>query len=198
MAPVFSVKALSPTTSTLTAASGKTVTNLAPEEHFLALHCTQQLSNTTNAHHNHQKVLCQKINAWTWFWQRWIWNWSWEAQSIDLIHRGLKWHDHVHGSNFLKQTSRIPTPTESDAEVLEKKEEWRRTLLQDAAVTIIYSQSVPECAIPVKGTTTGKDTQSYWKKKVDSLLSEGMMGDECALSSRVHHSLTVENRKAYY
>lgn len=65
-------------------------------------------------------------------------------------------------------------------------------------MTIIYSQSVPECAIPVMGTTTGKDTQNYWKKNVDSLLSEGMMGDVCALSSRVHHSLTVENRKAYY
>lgn len=56
-----------------------------------------------------------------------------KAQSIDLVHGALKWPDHVHRSNFLKQTFPIPTPTDSDAEVLKKKEERRRTLLQDAA-----------------------------------------------------------------
>lgn len=65
-------------------------------------------------------------------------------------------------------------------------------------MTINYSQSVAERAIPVKGTTTGKDTQSYRKEKADCLLSEGMMGDEYVLSSGVHHSPTVENRKACY
>lgn len=65
-------------------------------------------------------------------------------------------------------------------------------------MTINYSQSVAECAIPVKGNATGKDAQSYIKEKADCSLSEGMMGDECILSPGVHHSLTVENRKACY
>lgn len=63
-------------------------------------------------------------------------------------------------------------------------------------VTINYSQSVAEHAIPVKGNTTGKDAQSYRKEKADCMLSEGMMADECALSPGV--SVTVENRKACY
>lgn len=45
-------------------------------------------------------------------------------------------------------------------------------------MTINYSQSVAERAIPVKGSTTGKDAQSYRKEKADCSLSEGMMGDE--------------------
>lgn len=65
-------------------------------------------------------------------------------------------------------------------------------------VAINYSQSVVERAIPVKSTATGKDTQSYRKGKAVCLLSEGMMGDEYELSSGVHRSLTVENRKVRY
>lgn len=64
--------------------------------------------------------------------------------------------------------------------------------------TLKCSQSVAERAIPVKDIATGKDTQIYRKEKADWLLSEGVMRDECALSSGAHHSLTVENRKVCY
>lgn len=62
-------------------------------------------------------------------------------------------------------------------------------------MTINYSQSVAECAIPVKGSTTGKDAQSYGKEQEDCSLSDGMMEDECVRSPGVCYSLTVENRK---
>lgn len=65
-------------------------------------------------------------------------------------------------------------------------------------MTINDSQSVAERAIPVKGSTTGKDAQSYRKEKADCSLSEGMIGDEYVLSPGVRYSLTVENRKACY
>lgn len=65
-------------------------------------------------------------------------------------------------------------------------------------MTINYSQSVAERAIPVKGNTTGKDAQSYRKEKADCLLSEGMMGDEYALSPGAQYLLGVENRKVCY
>lgn len=52
-------------------------------------------------------------------------------------------------------------------------------------MTMNYSQSVAERAIPVKSNTTGKDAQSYRKEKADCMLSEGMMGDEYALSPGV-------------
>lgn len=39
------------------------------------------------------------------------------------------------------------------------------------------TQSVAQRAIPVNGTVTGTDTQSYRKETADHLLSEGMTGD---------------------
>lgn len=122
---------------------------------------------------------------------------------MDVAHNALKLPESLSGLNFLRQTFFVfPHPRQWCCSVREEGGEWDEE--EDSltgcswTMTINDSQSVAERAIPVKGSTTGKDAQSYRKEKADCSLSEGMMEDEYVLSPGVRYSLMVENRKACY
>lgn len=77
--------------------------------------------------------------------------------------------------NFLQQTPSVPTPTDSDSVACKKKEEEsrrRRTFKgKQLSLTINCSLSGAKCAIPVKGSTTGKDAAG--RKKLTVLRQRG-------------------------